>query len=609
MSFLNKILEKSNSYNYYKHNFFKLQKSNEKLNKQLKNKNNKINELNKKYKQSSAREEWFKFRFEKEYIYIDTDTFFAKSYVNPFTKVPFPYQSIWGFSFMDHFAKHLVKEIESKNKPLASIILPVYNYETHIIEAIQTVLNQSYSNFELIIIDDASEDNTIDLIKSIEDERIKLIENNKHQGFSHCRNLALNQANGEYIFYLNMGDFWTEKYLTAMMSAYLEVGDADAIYSGHYVFERDSKRLLGVMFGVYNKQLLYNKNYISLSSFSHKKVISDEIKFDETLTFLEDWYFITEIAKNCKMYSVPIIQSKSFNNLDYEDSQIEQIHNKIGVEQDDFSLNYDLKKKVSIIIPSYELLDDLKDCLDTIFSFNSNLIEVIVVDNASNNAVRNYLRQLANDNKIKYIQNDINYSFTYAVEQGISISDEDSDILLLNNDAIITKGAIEAMQYYAYNLENCGIIVPQEVLYPNDDRINFHIPYANPNFECNVSASRAHDNIINVPLYHNGEILELTFAPFFCTYIKREVYDKTLGLDAELGRHYNSDRIYSDYLRHVLKLKVYHINDAKVYHRSQASTKTLENNNKKEYEMIFVKNSWEEDLAKELGYEIPIWRK
>ena len=123
-----------------------------------------------------------------------------------------------------------------------------------------------------------------------------------------------------------------------------------------------------------------------------------------------------------------------------------------------------------------------------------------------------------------------------------------------------------------------------------------------------MTPSKAHYNIANVPLFHDGEILELNFAPFFCTYIKREVYDKSLGLDPELGRHYRSDRIFSNFVRHVLGLKIYQTSDAMVYHKFQQSTTNLKKD-KDKFDMMFVKNQWEPELAEKLGYKTPLWDK
>lgn len=655
MSFNEKILEKtSNSYIFYKNNYYKLKEREKELKNELRTKDKELSkkkddlsnvkkqlkekqELVKKkheellsriddyyklkgdYTKLYWREEWLTRRYQKDYLYFDVDSLFSKFYVNPFLKYPFEYQAKWGLELMDHLAKYLEYVADCEDEPLISIIYPIHNYEEHILDSISSVLNQTYKNFELLVIDDGSEDNTLNLLKSVKDERITVLSNEEPKGLSYCRNIALNQAKGEYIFYLDMNHSWQKRYLKAMVGAFSKLS-ADAIYSGYYLYDDNENNLLGMMYGVYNKALLYNKNYISLSAFAHKSCLKDDLQFDESLDSLEDWHFIACFSKNFKMYSVPILQSiyhynkelenliVSFDDENYEDDQIKLVHDKIGTDMADFSNRYELNKKISIIIPSYEILDDLKESIDTILSFNLDLVDIIVVDNNSNENVRNYLEYLYDEGKIKYIQNDVNYGFTYAIEQGISIADDGSDILIFNNDAILTKGALEAMQYHAYEIDDCGIVVPQQFLYGGDDRINDSSPFPDSRFEYDVTPSMAHQNIINVPIFHDGETLELSFAPFFCAYVKREVYDQSLGLDAELGRHYDSDRIFSDFVRHVQKLKIYHVSDAKVYHKTQQSTKILEEK-EDEYDMIFLKNKWEDGLAKELGYENSIWKQ
>ena len=178
--------------------------------------------------------------------------------------------------------------------------------------------------------------------------------------------------------------------------------------------------------------------------------------------------------------------------------------------------------------------------------------------------------------------------------------------MILNNDAILTEGSLENLQNSAYSYDDCGIIVPHELVSENNPHMNLHVPYADPQFKCDVTPSKVHHNIINLPLFHDGGALELNFAPFFCTYIKREVYDKTLGLDPELGRHYRSDRIFSDFVRHILKMKIYQEPNAIVYHKHQSATNELRKN-AEEFNMMFNKNQWPPELAKLLGYKNPLW--
>lgn len=76
------------------------------------------------------------------------------------------------------------------NLPLVSVIMPVYNSEKYLNEAIQSILNQTYENIELIIIDDCSTDFSKEIIKNINSEKINLIKNEKNMGVSFTRNLG-----------------------------------------------------------------------------------------------------------------------------------------------------------------------------------------------------------------------------------------------------------------------------------------------------------------------------------------------------------------------------------------------------------------------------------
>ena len=97
---------------------------------------------------------------------------------------------------------------------LVSIIMPVHNCCKYIVQAIISVKMQTYKNWELIIIDDASTDNTLqeiqNVIKDIKD-RVKLIELGKNKGVANARNIGLKQAKGRYIAYLDADDFWKKE--------------------------------------------------------------------------------------------------------------------------------------------------------------------------------------------------------------------------------------------------------------------------------------------------------------------------------------------------------------------------------------------------------------
>ena len=93
---------------------------------------------------------------------------------------------------------------------LVSIIMPNYNSERFLHETIKSVINQTYTNWELIIVDDCSTDSSLDIIKEYasQDSRIRLFENEKNMSAAYSRNLALREAKGKWIAFLDSDDIW-----------------------------------------------------------------------------------------------------------------------------------------------------------------------------------------------------------------------------------------------------------------------------------------------------------------------------------------------------------------------------------------------------------------
>ncbi len=105
-----------------------------------------------------------------------------------------------------------------QNEALVSIVMPVYNTGKYVRESINSVLSQSYQNWELIIVDDCSPDNAKDEILSFNDSRIKYIRHEKNKGALETRNTAIREANGKYIAFLDSDDLWNEKKLEKQIS-------------------------------------------------------------------------------------------------------------------------------------------------------------------------------------------------------------------------------------------------------------------------------------------------------------------------------------------------------------------------------------------------------
>lgn len=548
------------------------------------------------------------------------DGFLSHSYLNPVIDAPFSEEEKAGFATMDNITKYLISKVNKLTyKPFVSIIMPVFNREEVVLNAVNSVLNQTYSDFELIIVDDASSDGTSELLRNINHGKIRVLTHETNLGSSYARNTGLNESKGDIIMYLDSDNEWDSKYIEAMVGAFIELPDADAVYSGQLIYD-NCEEPTSMRFGAFNKSLLHNANYIDINCFCHKRHVLDELGgFDENLNRMVDWDFILRISNSFKIYSIPVLLSKYYetrsdnrittntaSNISLFNSNVNYIKNIREKNKIKSSFKGKLNRNVSIIIPSFNSLSYLRECIRSIQKLNyREMVRIIVVDNDSNDAVRFYLKALSENNEIDLIQNDINYGFTYAINQGIEISNPNSDILLMRNNALLTENAIEAMQNVAYGIENCGLVVPQQVLPGRTSSINVHVPYATDIFECDITPSMKHNNIINVPTFHDGELLELNFAQYFCTFIKRDVLDNSIGFDAELGRDNRSNKIFTNYIRNIMGLKMYHTSNALVHHNMIRTAPKVKNTD--QTESTNLKNQWEEDLLNKLDYKKALW--
>lgn len=96
---------------------------------------------------------------------------------------------------------------------LVSVVMPSFNTEKYIKDAIDSVLRQTYNNIELIVVDDCSTDNSVDIVKKYDDPRIQLIVNKCNKGAAFSRNIALKKSKGEWIAFLDSDDIWEPKKL------------------------------------------------------------------------------------------------------------------------------------------------------------------------------------------------------------------------------------------------------------------------------------------------------------------------------------------------------------------------------------------------------------
>ena len=124
--------------------------------------------------------------------------------------------------------------------PKVSVIIPAYNAEKYIKDAIDSVLNQTFQDFEIIIVDDCSTDNTEKVVfenykKEIESGKIKYLKNEKNFCRTFTANKGVEEAQGEYIFFLDADDKWKENHIELLLKE-IEKPDVDIVYALPRIF-------------------------------------------------------------------------------------------------------------------------------------------------------------------------------------------------------------------------------------------------------------------------------------------------------------------------------------------------------------------------------------
>ena len=127
--------------------------------------------------------------------------------------------------------------------PLVSIITPSYNSQTFIEESIKSILLQTYTNWELIIIDDCSSDNSRNILTQYKSKvsRIKILLNHSNLGAAQSRNAGMTQAKGDYIAFLDSDDLWFPKKLEIQLS-YMQKHHVSLCYSSYDVIDEEGQR-------------------------------------------------------------------------------------------------------------------------------------------------------------------------------------------------------------------------------------------------------------------------------------------------------------------------------------------------------------------------------
>jgi len=217
-----------------------------------------------------------------------------------------------------------------------SVIIPTYNRKLQVIEAIDSVLSQTLSDFEILVIDDGSTDGTAEAVKAIDDPRIRYFYKD-NGGVSSARNVGLDKASGQYIAFLDSDDLYEPEYLETMVSALEKNPDYDVAYTAAINHFPDGKiedfRTKYCRSGWISRDI-FSCFFVLCQTCVIRHQSSEPLFFDEQLDVSEDVDFLLRLSCRSQFLYVPhaqVIRRVQHNSLSQEDGTVKQTEDFIKV--------------------------------------------------------------------------------------------------------------------------------------------------------------------------------------------------------------------------------------------------------------------------------------
>lgn len=217
-----------------------------------------------------------------------------------------------------------------------SIIMPNYNCGKFLEETVNSVVNQTYQNWELLIVDDCSTDNSVEVIRNIceHDDRIKLFVNEENSGAAASRNLAMREATGKWIAFLDSDDLWLPEKLEKQL-AFMEENGYKFSYTSYEHVDEQSEKLNIVVTGpkkVLSKRRMFRYCYPGCLTVMYDSTETGVVQIPDEIANGENDYAIwLKVVKFYKCYylsEVLALYRVRNNSLSHKSSKLKLIKNQ-----------------------------------------------------------------------------------------------------------------------------------------------------------------------------------------------------------------------------------------------------------------------------------------
>ncbi len=446
--------------------------------------------------------------------------------------------------------------MSSRYEPLVSIIMPTFNRPQMLLLALESVVNQTYKNWEVIVVNDGGEDVENILSTVFAGDRIVYVRLPKNLERSYARNMGIQLAKGKYIAYLDDDDQFLPDHLETLVTC-LESSEYEVAYTDAFrvIHEKQHGRYVETGRDVpysceFSRENLLYENFIPILCVMHSRSCFDDVGlFDESLHTHEDWDLWIRLSERAPFHHIKKTTAEFSWRMDgttttssqQEDfiSTKARIHDRYGlttsvrcqndsVAQQKYVLPQNIQEKIcdcSIIIPVFNKVELTKQCLVQLAEVTKDIsYEVLLVNNASTDGTSEFLSSLSGD--VQVITNEENLGFAQACNQGARAANG-KYLVFLNNDTIPLAGWLSALVEEVESHEKVGV-VGSKLLYP-DETIqhagvvvsrHYRTPY---HMFCGSSKSFT-------PVNRRKEYQAVTAA---CMLVRKESFDKVGGFDED----------------------------------------------------------------------------
>lgn len=312
--------------------------------------------------------------------------------------------------------------------PLVSVFIPMFNSSQYIREALDSIINQTYNNLEIIIIDDGSTDKSVEIVKSYNDSRIRLIQNECNKGIPYTRNLGLKKAKGKYMAIMDSDDISYSTRIERQVEFMEKNNEVDVVGSFYEIFGYKKSKTVKAKY-VFPDELaiffLFSNGICNSTALVRLDTIrNNNITYNNNYFVAQDYDFWTQVSKIGKLQIIPEVLVKyrtgheNITNLSFSKKSIERfkIINSIQKElfsyygfkfsdkeleifTDFFNDNYHLKIDKFTLQSIQKILDELIEQVNRSKIFSEKIF-VSILSNRVNNVIANKRFNLKNKLKL-----------------------------------------------------------------------------------------------------------------------------------------------------------------------------------------------------------------